>query len=49
MHGLPKLLVVQWFGLSIVVRVRVRARDREWIFHCFFFLLSDKHLCVMAI
>ena len=35
-HGLPKLLVVYWLELSIVVRVRVRARDREWISDCFF-------------
>ena len=34
MHGLPKLLVVYWLELSIVVRVR--ARDREWISDCFF-------------
>ena len=26
-YGLPKLLVVQWLGLSMV-----RARDRDWIF-----------------
>ena len=38
MHGLPKLLVVYWLELSIVVRVTVRARDREKIFDCFFFL-----------
>ena len=36
MHGLPKLLVVYWLELSIVVRVR--ARDREWISDCFFSL-----------
>ena len=34
MHSLPKLLVV--LGLSIAVRVRFRARDREWIFLIFF-------------
>jgi len=37
-------------GLSIEFRVTVMARDREWIFHCFFFPLSssDKYLCVMG-
>ena len=29
MHGLLKLLVVYWLGLSIAVRVRVRTRDRN--------------------
>ena len=37
MPGLPMLLVVYWLELSIVVRVRVRARDRGWISDCFFF------------
>ena len=37
MHGLPKLLVIYWLELSTVVRVRVRARNREWISDCFFF------------
>ena len=27
-----------WLGLSVTVRVRTR--DREWIFYCFFFFLS---------
>ena len=34
-HGLLKLLVVYWLGLSIAVRVRVKTRNRAWIFHCF--------------
>ena len=42
MHGLPKLLVVDWLGLSVAVRVRVRAWNREWIFHRFFFSLVLK-------
>ena len=37
-HSLPKLLVV--LGLSIAVRVRFRARDREWIFLIFFLVLK---------
>ena len=40
-HGLPKLLVVYWLELSIVVRVRVRARNREWISDCFFFFVLN--------
>ena len=28
--------------MVIAVRVRVRARDREWIFHCFFFSCLKK-------
>ena len=37
MHGLPKFLVVYYsLELSIVVRVSVRGRDREWISDCFF-------------
>ena len=39
MHDHPKFLV-EWLGLSDIVRVRVRARDREWIFQCFFFPLT---------
>ena len=34
-HGLPKLFVVQWLGLSVTGRGRGRVRDREWIFHFF--------------
>ena len=36
MHGRLKLLVVQRFGPSVQVKVKVRARDRKWIL----FLLS---------
>ena len=39
-HGLPKLLVVYWLELSIVARIRFRARDRERISDCFFSSLS---------
>ena len=34
----PKLLVVEWLGLSVTIRVRVSPRDREWTS----FLLSLK-------
>ena len=38
MHSLPKFLVVYYsLELSIVVRVSVRGREREWISDCFFF------------
>ena len=30
-HGCSKFLVVKWLGLSVTVRVRVRAGDRKWI------------------
>ena len=30
-HDRLKLLVVQWLGISVLVRVRVRARDRKWL------------------
>ena len=36
-HGYPKLLVVKRS-----FTVRVRARDREWIFHSFFILKVTK-------
>ena len=42
-HGYPKLLVVKRS-----FTVRVRARDREWIFHSFFYLKSDKNTFVLA-
>ena len=35
MLGHPKLHVVKWLGLSVTVRDRVRASDREWIFLLF--------------
>ena len=43
-------VITGWLGLSIIVRVRVRAMAREWdFFRGFFFFLvcvkSDKHLC----
>ena len=45
MHGRSNLLVVQWLGLSVQVRVRVRARDGKWVLFLLFFstLTSDKH------
>jgi len=48
-HGFPKLLVVLWLGLSVTVRVRARAWDREWVFHFFLFFfpcLKVTHLCL---
>ena len=36
-HGRSKLLVVQRFGPSVQIKVKVRARDRKWIL----FLLSS--------
>ena len=54
MHGHPKFFVVKWLEplvleFSVTVRVRVRARDREWIFHSFIILSilkSDNHHCL---
>ena len=43
-HDCSKLVVVYWLGLSVQVRVKVRARDRKWIF--FSVLKSDEHLCL---
>ena len=49
MHSHLKFLVVQWLGVSITVRVRVRARDGKWIFFVpfFFFLLKVTNTFVL--
>ena len=41
-------LVAERLGLSVTVKVRVRAKARECIFPLFFFfsVRSDKHLCL---
>ena len=36
-------LVAGWLGPSVTVRVKVRARAREW---CFFFIFKVRHLGV---
>ena len=47
MHSRSNLLGVKWLGLSVTIRVRVRAGDREWIsFFSFSLLKSDEHLCL---
>ena len=40
-------LVAEWLGLTVAVRVKVRARARGCIFSLFFFCVeSDEHLCL---
>ena len=36
-HDRSKLLVVQWLGLSVQVRVRVRAWEGKWLLLLFYF------------
>ena len=46
MQGRSKLLAVQWLGLSVQVRVKVRARMGNEFYYSFSALKSDKHLCL---
>ena len=40
-QGCSELLVVKWLGLSVTVRVRVRAGDRKWTFFFYFKKVTD--------